>query len=240
MARNANNAPAPTGNKVEQKALDGAFPARIVQIVFLGVQEQRAYQGQPKPPCDSVRITYELSHEFMADEEGNEVEDKPRWESETIPFKAASLDLATSTKRFKAYRPGVTSLNEYVWDSTLLGTAVQLTMKSRTVKEGAHAGRTFNDVKGVTPAANMPGYTQPDLVNPALFFDPEDDAVDAAVFNDLPQWLQDEIKKANNYQGMPLYTALKGGTAPEKADKAPEAVPEAPLTEGGKDADNPY
>jgi len=222
---------------VEQPSLKGSFPARIVQIVFLGVQDQRAYQGQAKPPVEKVRITYELSHEFMQDEEGVDQEDQPRWYSETIPFLPASSDLATSTKRFKVYRPDVVGLDEYVWDETLLSTPVQLTLDSRKVDKGQHAGKTFTDVKGCTPMSKMPGYVQPELANPEkqIFFDPFD-TCDIEVFNSLPEWLQGEIRGAHNFAQSELAKFLLSKTSPpkeveEREDREVEEVPSD---------DNPY
>ena len=241
MARNANNQAGEATNKVEQDILaDGSYPARIVQIVFLGVQDQRAFQGQPKPPCDSVRITYELSHEFMKDENGDVLADKPRWESETIAFKNATLDLATSTKRYKAYRPQAQPA-DFVWDEGLLGTAVQVQLKGRKVETGRHAGKTFVDIKGVTPPANMPGYEQPVLINLPVFFDPEDDAVSVDSFNEMPEWLQGEVKKAHNWDAMPLAGLLAGGTTPSpKAAPAPQPAPQPADDPVADDDDTPY
>jgi hypothetical protein len=50
-------------------------------------------------------LTYELSDCLMVDEEGNELEDKPRWVSETLPFYGLFADKAKSTKRYLAFDP---------------------------------------------------------------------------------------------------------------------------------------
>jgi hypothetical protein len=248
LARNANNQPsAGSGNKggAVQSPLDGSFPARIVQVIFLGVQEQRAFQGQAKPPIDQVRVTYELSHEFMKDEDGNVLADKPRWYSEQFPFHNADSDLATSTKRYKAYCPSVTSPTDHVWGDNLLGLPVQLILKSRKVEQGKHAGKVFTDIKGVSPAANMPGYVQPELVNPSTFFDPADDDVSTEVFNSLPDWLQDIIKEAKDYGSSALAAKLAGGSSQTPPAPTPPPAPQpapapAPQADPGIDGDNPY
>jgi hypothetical protein len=245
MARNANNQPAAGGSQgsgVEQDYLDGTYPARIVQVVFLGVQEQRAFQGQAKPDIDKVRVTYELSHEWMKDAEGNELKDKPRWYSEELAFHNATSDLATSTKRYKAYNSAATSPADHVWGDVLLGTSVNVQLKSRKVEQGKSAGKTFTDVKGVTQISNMPGYTQPELVNPATFFDPADDGVSVEAFNTFPQWLQDVIKGAKDYGSSALSKALSG--APQSSQPAPSPAPtpapQAPPSPAAKDVNNPY
>lgn len=246
MARNAHNQPTVGGgssNKVEQDHLNGSYPARIVQVVFLGVQEQRAYQGVAKPPVDQVRVTYELSHEFMKDENGNVQADKPRWYSETFPFHNADVDLATSTKRYKAYNPSVNSPADHVWGDNLLGVGVQVQLKSRKATQGKHAGKTFTDISGVTPAPNMPGYVQPDLVNPAVFFDPADDELDVEVFNSFPAWLQEVLKGAKDYSTSVLASRLAGSPAPAAKPTptpapAPQPAPAAPTADD--DDNNPY
>lgn len=240
MARNANNQPSSGGSdKVEQDHLDGTFPARIVQVVFLGIQEQRAFQGNAKPPIDQVRVTYELSHEFMKDENGEVQADKPRWYSEQIAFHNAEVDLATSTKRYKAYVPTVSSPSEHEWGENLLGRAVQVQLKSRQVTSGKSAGRTFTDVKGVTAPANMPGYVQPALVNDPVFFDPADDDASVEVFNSFPQWLQDVIKGAKDFSTSGLCRNLAGSPpAATPPTPAPQPAPQADLQPSS--ADNPY
>jgi hypothetical protein len=239
MARNANNQ-ASNSNKIEQEALHGSQIARIVQVIFLGVQEQRAFQGQSKPDVDQVRVTYELSHAFMADEAGNPLADKPRWVSETFPFLNADGDLATSTKRYKAFNPTAKVPADHVWSDALLGQAIQVQLSSRLAAHGKHAGKTFTDVKGVTPPATMPGYEQPALVNPPVFFDPADDEVDVEVFNSFPDWLQELLKGAKDYAGSALATALGGATAPPKAAAPAPAPTPAPAPEPVQAADAGY
>ena len=91
---------------VEQEAIEaGTYPARVAQVIDMGLQPQRPYQGQEKPPVQEILITYELLDEFCLDEKGEEIEDKPRWVSETIPFHNLEVDLAKSTKRYKALDP---------------------------------------------------------------------------------------------------------------------------------------
>ncbi len=242
MSRNASNAPSKS-NRVEQEPLNGSEAARIVQVVFLGVQPQNAFKGQPKPDVEQVRITYELSHRFMVDEEGNTLEDKPRWENETIPWHPASVDLATSTKRFISFNPGIGN-GDHVWSADLLGKAVSLTLASRKAETGKHAGRTFVDIKGVTPAPTLPGYVQPELINPAVFFDPADDNLDIEVFNGLPDWLQAEIKSAKNFSEMPIYGILGGANASKPpADAKPEDVEKEQASQAAAAAggdDSPY
>ena len=77
----------------------GTYPARLVQLIDLGVQPRKPYQGQEKDPIQMIWVTYELTNEFMKDESGNDIEDKPRWISESFPFYNLRADRAKSTAR---------------------------------------------------------------------------------------------------------------------------------------------
>jgi len=103
----------------------GTYPARVVQIIACGLQEQRPYKGEPKPPVQELHVTYEFLDEFLKDEDGNEIEDKPRWLSETFGFHSLDSDLAKSTKRYFALDPE----KEYGGDwSQLLGAPCMVTI----------------------------------------------------------------------------------------------------------------
>lgn len=79
MGLNAKKA-AGGSDRVAQEVLEpGVYPARLVQLIDLGVQPQRPFQGKDKPPAQEIMITYEFTDEFLKDEDGNEIEDKPRW-----------------------------------------------------------------------------------------------------------------------------------------------------------------
>ena len=83
MTLKANEVPS---NGTRQEPIEpGSYPARLVQVIDLGLQPQE-YLGEEKAPKIEITTTYELSDEFMKDEEGNDIEDKPRWVSETFPL----------------------------------------------------------------------------------------------------------------------------------------------------------
>ena len=60
------------------------YPARVVQVLDLGLQDGGEWKGKKKPPVNKIMVTYELVDCFCLDEEGNEIEDKPRWISEEL------------------------------------------------------------------------------------------------------------------------------------------------------------
>ena len=65
MGLNVNNAPKSTGGKEPQPPIEaGSYPARVVQIIDLGVQNQNDWKGKAKPPIHMLRTTYELVDEF--------------------------------------------------------------------------------------------------------------------------------------------------------------------------------
>jgi hypothetical protein len=194
---------------VEQESLEaGAYPARVVQIIDLGVQAQRAYQGQEKPPKPEVYITYELLDVFMKDKDGNDLEDKPRWISERIPLSSLDADLAKSTKRYLALDPG----KEFGGDFTQLINAPCLVTVALNKKDG----RVYENVAQVGQMRPKDAAKAPDLKNPPKVF--VMDAPDVEVFQSLPEWLQKLIQQGLKYKGSPLDKKLSGGVS--KADEA--------------------
>lgn len=207
MGLNANNVKhGGGGNRVAQPNMKpGAKPARPIQVVDLGLQPQRPYMGQEKPPAHTIYVTYELSHEFMKDEEGNAVEDKPRWISEEFPFHSLKSERARSTKRYHAIDPQGTCGGDF---TKLVGMPCNVVIVNNPGK-GKNAGKVFDNIADVTPASDMPGYTQPELVNESRVFVLDDPDMD--VFAALPEWIQDKIKANLEYNGSKLQAALEGG-----------------------------
>ena len=127
-----------------QEAMEaGTYPARVVQVIDFGVQEQRAYQGAVKPPAQTIYQTYEFLDEFCKDENGEDLEDKPRWLSEQFPLHSLEADLAKSTKRYYALDPD----ENFGGDFTLLvGSPCMVTINQYESK-----GETKNGVSSVAP-----------------------------------------------------------------------------------------
>lgn len=241
MALNAKKVPF-TGktNRVEQAPLDpGTYPARLVQIIDLGVQPQRPYQGQEKPPVHQIMFTYELLDEFCVDEKGNILEDKPRWISETFAFRSLAVDLAVSTKRYRALDPE----EKYEGDFTsLIGTPCNVTIVNNESK-----GKVYNNVGGVSAMRAKDAAKAPELVNPPKVFVLSEP--DLTVLLSLPQWLQDKIKENLKFEGSPLQKALKahdGADKPEASKPAKDAeedadeAPEGPNDDVNGDDDIPW
>ena len=188
----------------------GTYPARLVQLIDLGVQPRKPYQGQEKDPIQMIWVTYELTNEFMKDESGNDIEDKPRWISESFPFYNLKADRAKSTARYMAIDPQVEKGGN--WDQ-LLGCPVAV-----SVVHNQSGDRTFANIGNTAPV--MKGMPVDELKNEAVVFSL--DEPDLEVFNALPEFLQEKIKGNINYQGSALATLLGGGTvaAPQVEEPA--------------------
>jgi hypothetical protein len=184
-------------------------------------------------------FTYELGDEFMEDEDGNELEDKPRWISETLPMFSLDSDLATSTKRYYAFDQEDEADGDWV---AQVGKPIMLTLVN---KRGTSADDVKNKVRrnyisetsALTPKATERAVP---LVNPTKVFDI--DEPDMEVFFSLPKWLQDKMTTNLRFGGSALETAIdeykepsedlkalketyKEKKAEVKADKAPPADP---------------
>ena len=226
MALNARKVPSNNNkDRVEQEPIEaGSYPARVVQILDLGLQPQRPFEGEDKPPAHEIMMTYEFLDEFIKDENGEDVEDKPRWLSETFPFRSLDSDLAKSTKRYRALDPEEVHEGDF---TALVETPCTVTVVNNAGK-GKNAGKVYNNIAAVSAMRPKDARTAPALVNePKVFVL---DEPDLTVFLSLPQWLQDKIKANLEYEGSTLQEALeahqdddkpKGGAKPQGKPKKP-------------------
>jgi hypothetical protein len=219
----------PQGNRVEQPILEAdVYPARLVQIIDLGLQPQKPYQGKEKPPVQEIMLTYELTEAFMLDENGEELEDKPRWISETLPFYGLFADKAKSTQRYKAFDP----TSEWGGDfSQAIGMPCNVTIVNNVKGE-----KTYTNVGNVAPMSSKKADKLAELKNPPKMFDL--DEPDMEIFNSLPEWIRDKIKGNLNFKGSKLAQAL--GDPPAKEEKPKQKAKPAPVAEEEEEEDNPY
>ncbi len=232
MSRNAKDIKTGSNDFQEKEVLaPNGYPARVAGLVFVGVQKQRPYQGQPKDPADEVRVTYEFSHEFMKDKDGNVLEDKPRWITESFPFKAMDLDRAKSTKRYKAIDPQDEAKGDW---RNLIGKGCTVLITNNAGK-GKHEGKVFENIGDVSAAPNMPGYEQPTLQNEPFYYDLHDDACTLEDFRALPEFVQEIILKADDYASSHLAKLLGA----ENGKPGTPSAEEAPASQE-TDEDNPF
>lgn len=240
MAFNAkktqNNAPS---NRVPQANIDaGVYPGRLVQLLDLGLQAQRPFAGKEKPPVQEIMLTYELVDEFMKDENGEDVLNKPRWISEALPFYGLFADKAKSTQRYYAFDP------TEAWDGDL-SKAVGMPCNV-TVVNNVKGDKTYDNIANIAAMRPKDAATCPELQNPTALFDL--DTPDMTVYARLPKWIQEKICSNLNFKGSALEEALARGEG-QREDKPKEEAPKpaavkkdrkpAPVADDDSD-DNPY
>lgn len=203
----------------------GTYPARLVQIIDLGLQAQKPYQGKDKSPAQEVMFTYELVDSFMLDESGNEIEEKPRWISETLPMFPLFADRAKSTQRYNAFDPKGDFNGDF---SLAIGMAVNVAIVNNT-----QGDKTYDNIGGVGSMRPKDSEKCTPLKNPTKLFDADEPNME--VFNTLPKWIQDKIKGNLNYQGSALQKALGEKVVPIK-----KAAFEEPEDVAVVDEDVPY
>ena len=228
MALNASKVKGQVSKGPKAEPLEaGNYLARVVQILDLGIQEQRPFKGTEKPPAHEIMLTYELGTEFMKDDDGNDDPTRPRWVGESFPLHNFKADLAKSTKRAKALDPSSKLGGNF---AEMAGFPCTVTIVQRP--DAKSPDIIYNNVANVTPA--MKGVPVPELVNPPKVFDL--DEPDLEVFGSLPEWIQEKIKSNLGYNGSLLQKMLEGAVK-----EAPKEVPqEEPAPQGEEEEGNPY
>lgn len=225
MAFNAKQAGNGGGkDRIDQPVIEpGLYPARLVQLIDLGLQPQKAYQGKDKPPMQEISLTYELTDVFMKDEDGNDLEDKPRWISETLPFHNLKADKAKSTQRYLAFDPK----EEWEGDFTkALGLPINVVLVHNQVGD-----KVYTNVASLAAMRPKDAEKCEALKNPTTLFSLDDP--DLAVFNKFPKWIQEKIQKNLNYAGSKLEGMLGGKPAAKAKETAKQVEPD-------DGEDNPY
>jgi hypothetical protein len=233
MSLNAKNIPMAGGGKRADPLEPGTYPARLVQIISLGIQKQNPYQGQEKPPVLEFMLTYEMLDEFLKDEDGEDITDKPRWLSETMALHNLAADKAKSTKRYYALDPN----DEHDGDwGELLATPCMVTVVNVEGK-GKNAGRVYENISNVSAMRPKEAAKAPALVNPTKLFDFYNP--DLEVFKSLPEWLQNKMKEAVDFEGGALDIALSGAEEPEEKPKVkPKAKVKTPEPEHDEESED--
>jgi hypothetical protein len=201
-------ASASTGGGVPREVLDaGNYPARVAQIIDLGLQKQRPYEGKEKAPVNEIMVTYELVTEFLQDEDGNDDTTKPRWISERFPLYSLGSDRAKSTTRYLAIDPNKDCAGDW---SLMVGKPCLVAVVNNVSKSN---GKTYNNVGGIS--LPIKGMVVPELVNESKVFSL--DEPDMEVFTALPEWIQSIITENLEFNGSAFEGILTG-----KGKKAPK------------------
>ena len=193
---------ASTGSKTKKeysRVEDGAYPARIVQIIDFGKQIETDWKtGEPKVYEDSgapiikhkVWINFELPTETI--EVNGEM--KPRWYGKE--FTVSMHEKSALFALLKAVDPKGDATNKGRNVKGLLGLPAMITIAS-TSSGKAKVGAISGVPKGMKVD---------ELANDETFFDL--DSTDLSIFESLPQWMQDRIKGGVDFDETKFYQAV--------------------------------
>ena len=204
MSLNANDIPFEGKSKTPDWE-PGTYPARIVGVAVLGLQDQGSYLGQEKPPKREIHITYEFLDEFLKNADGEDDEEKPRWLSERFPFNPLKSQKAKSTIRYNSLDPEGKFGGDF---SRLVDMPCTVTIATEKGKD-KYAGRVFANVSNVSLMRAREADKARKLVNPPFIFDfynPTHESWEA-----LPDWMKEVAKKALDFHGGNLDVMLNGG-----------------------------
>ncbi len=180
---------------------NGIYPARLVQLVNLGIQP-RSYKGEDKEPMQEIMLTYELSEEFLVDEDGEPDLAKPRWVSENFPLFNLGAEKAKSTERYKVLDPSGAYKGDF---SKLMSCGVILSIVQNPSKKDPT--KIYPKISGVLAMKEKDRAAQPEMVNEPRIFDCTEP--DMPNWELLPDWVQTKIKQNLEYGGSALALLLK-------------------------------
>ena len=201
-----------SSNRVAQDNIQpGNYSGRIQSVIDLGLQELEPYKGKEKAPANQLWISIELDGVYMKGEDGKENKDMPRRLSRKINLYSMSAENAMSTAYMLALDPAGALDGDW---SRVGNTACTVTVVNRESK-----GVVYDNIGALSPV--MRGMTVAELTSDPVFFDSDDP--DLAVYNDLPEFLQNIIKDGLNYQGSKLEAMLGGNSEPTDAQLEEEA-----------------
>ncbi|MHA2069035.1 MAG: phage replication initiation protein, NGO0469 family, partial [Candidatus Thorarchaeota archaeon] len=150
--------------------------------------------------------------EFMRDEDGQEMEDKPRWLSENMPLYNLEADRARSTARYMALDPEVVHDGEF---GALVDTPCTVTVVQNPGK-GKNVGKVYENIEAVAVMRAKDAAKCPPLVNAPMVFDL--DKPDMDVWKLMPDWVQKKVKDNLEFAGSPLAALLGDDSEPAKTE----------------------
>ena len=159
----------------------GAYPARCVGVVDLGIQ----HNDFNNKDQEKVRLIFELPTERVQ----VDGEDKPRWLSK--PYTASLHEKSTLRHDLDAWRGKPFTQEELAGFN--LANVINAPCLLTVVNQEGKNGGTYAKIAGISKP--MKGMDVPPLENEPIQFDM--DAEDAeAVLNLLPTWMQEEVQKS--------------------------------------------
>lgn len=165
----------------------GTYISVCVGVVDLGTQYSEAF----KKSDHKVMIIFEIPSVTV--EVDGEI--KPRWLSQQ--YSVSLNEKSNLYKTLTSWRGRALTAEELSMGFDISAMIGQGCMIQITVEEGSDGGQynKLNSVIGL-PA----GVPVPQLQNPAIKFDM--DAWDDEVFKSMPDWIQDKVRKSQEYEEM--------------------------------------
>ena len=166
---------------------DGTYPARFVQLIDVGEQENTDYKTGEALGTYSRKLF--LTYEFPTERIEVKGEDKPRWLSENQKFSMS--EKANLPKRLKALGTGKEKTIE-----DMLGNPCMVEVSS-TSGGKAKVANVSKPMKGMQVGA---------LENTARAFDMDD--ANMEVWDELPNFMKEMIQNARNFRGSDIEQKL--------------------------------
>jgi hypothetical protein len=179
----------------------GAQPARVAQVIDLGVQPRAAFKGKEKSPVPQVLVNLEL------------VTDEYEVEGKKVKHRLAPKAFNIVSRSSEMYGNSAIAgfLNDIDPSDTVKGKLMELADKPclatvvHVAGTGKHQGRTFANISRVMQPPE--GYPVPALSTPAMVFSFDTPSVEA--WKSIPKFVQDKIKSALNYKGSKVEEMVK-------------------------------
>lgn len=177
---------------------DGAYPARVVQIIDFGRQIETDYKtGEVKKYDDGndiVKHKVWINFEFPTETIEIDGETKPRWYGKE--FTISNHEKSAMFSLLKAIDPKGTATNKGRNVKGMLGLPAMVTI-----------GSTSGGKAKIVSVSGVPKGMQVDaLANPEVLFDLDGDDLDT--FNSLPKWMQDRITDGVDFDTTRFYQVV--------------------------------
>lgn len=231
----------------------GAYDARILSIVDLGMQPGSPQYPEPKP---KLEFRFELLDEFMVGEDGTVDETAPRVFNYEVTYNEDGyMDEKANIYKIIAALPNGFELEL----SEMVGLPVAVMIQKYKKVSGKNAGKEDNKITSVLPMKAKDVANAGPLINKPLFFDlgEPDLAVWGKLYKGNPYAHQDRIMASSSFAGSLLQKMLgiepevpadgsdqdndDGFPANDADQDAPvDTTPEVEETADAGDDDSPY
>ena len=159
-------------------------------MVDLGTQERKPFQGQVKAPARAMMLFFEfpeILHKFKEDSP-----EEPMVKSMQFPFFSDE-----KSKLAKFCLSWLSKAVPQVDFSDLPGEAASITIAHQVSEAN---GKTYDNVTSIAPVSPKLLKMMPARVNKTMLFSIQIHGFDSDEFNQLYPWVQEVVKKSEEYQ----------------------------------------